>query len=110
MFQSGIRGSVNLFTFKIPEIEHLPVAEREELVKHWLASKDMRRYKRIAALFFGIVPTALAISFLTLSRWNWSFPPAFIIFVAIFYIFNRSRVGDKKIALEVLILRRLIRD
>jgi hypothetical protein len=101
---------MQLFKFKIPETEHLPVAEREEILRRCINSEEMRRYKRIAPPVCGVAPTAFALAFLftALFRWDWDFLFAFVDFMVILVV-SLVFALVTKIALEVWILRRLIR-
>src|SRR5436190_19430397 len=101
---------MKLLTLRIPETEHLPVAEREAVIQRCLASEEMRRYKRAGPAVFGITSTATAFGFffMALFRWSWSFLSAFISFVGI--AVACVTVGlVAKVALEAWLLRRLIR-
>jgi hypothetical protein len=101
---------MKLLTIRIPETEHLAVAEREEILKRCLTSEEMRRYKRIAPRVFGILSTAFAFGFffLALFRWSWSILPAFAAFAAL-AVASNGLAFVTKIALEVWMLRRIIR-
>lgn len=101
---------MKLFNLRIPETEHLPIQEREEITKRCLASEEMRRYKRIAPRVCGILPTVISFGFFftTLFRWKWSFFPAAATFVAS-YVILLTLVLVAKVALELRILRGIIR-
>src|SRR5258708_7292679 len=101
---------MQLLTVRIPETEHLPVAEREEILKRCLASEEMRRYKRIAPRVYGIVPSAFAFGFLfiALFRSSWTLLATLGTSVALM-VASVALALMTKIALEFLILRRLVR-
>jgi hypothetical protein len=102
---------MRLFNFRIPETEHLPVPQREEILKRCLASNEMRRYKSIANPICALLATVTVFGFLFLSleHWKWNqlgiilavFPVWFISFVILLVI---------KFSIEIQILRRLAKN
>ena len=101
---------MQLFNFRIQETEHLPPTERTEILNRCLISNEMRRYKRIAPKVCGVLTLAFAGSFILAAPnlWNWSFIPSMIIGIVVtlsvvFFLLIA------KVALEIWILRKLIR-
>jgi hypothetical protein len=65
---------VQLFNVRIPETEHLPVPEREAIMKRCLASDEMRRYKNIAPRIGGVATVVIGAGFIYVAtgflKWN----------------------------------------
>jgi hypothetical protein len=101
---------MQLLKFRIRETEHLPVTEREEILKRCMASQEMRRFKKLVPPICGAVPTAIAVGFffMALFRWRWSFFPASVTFVTI-YVVIFTLFLLTMLALKNRILRRLVR-
>jgi len=101
---------MQLLTLRIPEIEHLSVTDRQEILQRCRISEEMRRYKRAVTLICGMLPVAIAFGFfyMALFRWQWSFFPAFATFAAIAVV-SIVFLLVAKVVVEIWILRRLIR-
>ena len=97
-------------TFKIPEVEHLPLEQRKEILERCIAHPKMQRYRRLLNPLVGLVPIVIGLAFLTLSvlRWHWSFTRTTLTFLGIvvggMVILNAAKLGG-----EIWIVRRLAR-
>ena len=102
---------MQLFTFKIPDTEHLPPSQREEIVKRCLASDEMCRYKSIAPRIAGVATTLIGAGFIYLAVgfWKWSFYAIFPTGVVVTLIAG-SLCAVAKVAIEVRLLRKLAKN
>jgi hypothetical protein len=99
---------VRILTFNVPETEHLPVSEREEILKHCLASQELRRYRNIGNPILGAVPALITISFMFLSifRWRFQLLAAFLSGLAVAFG-SFAICAAIKFCIEIRILRKL---
>src|SRR5260370_15057192 len=99
---------MRILTFKIPETEHVPASEREEILRRCLASPRLRRCRLIAIPISALAPVLIGFGFiwLAMGTWKWNllktFLASFAIIFACVIICTVTRL-----AIELRILRRL---
>jgi hypothetical protein len=102
---------MQLFNFRIPETEHLPVPEREEILKRCLASDEMRRYRSISIPVCSVVGTLIGTGFIVLATayWKWKFfiiiPTGVVVTLVAFGLCIAARL-----AMEIRLLRKLAKN
>jgi hypothetical protein len=101
---------MKLFTVKFPELDHLPAAERDRILRCCAESAEMRRFQK-RLRFVGFIPVAIAfpLLFAALFRWHWSFLPAWLLFILVLCASAIAMFGSV-IAARVRIYRRLVRS
>jgi len=99
------------FTFKIPEVEHLPPEQREALLKRCIARPEMQRFRRVFPPFIGLVPGAMGIVFYFTAMlwWRWSFMTTAVVFIGVVAV-GFVLMVIAKLRGEVWLLRKLAKS